>query len=182
MDLAVVVVAPLSEDGRERSRARLVGSALHDRFVVETIDLVAEDFTPAMSRTERLRYPGPDPIVDPLVEVHAGLVRRAAILVFVFPTPWWTPPAVLKAWLERVFVPGVAFELDDRNRLRPRLHSLRAVAGVTTHLHPDAIGDAGDGARRMLLRTMRLNAPRRVRTGWMVDPTDEALTRWFARL
>lgn len=182
MDLAVVVVVPLSEDGRERTRAHLVGSALHDRYVVETVDLVAEDFTPAMSRTERLHYESPEPIVDPLVAAHAALVRRASILAFVFPTPWWSPPTVLKAWLERVFVPGVAFELDDRNRLRPRLHSLRAIAGVTTHLHPEAIADAGDGARRMLLRTMRLNAPRRVRTGWLVDPPDTTLVEWFGRL
>jgi NAD(P)H dehydrogenase (quinone) len=182
VDLAVVVVAPLSPDGRELTRARVVVGALRDRYVVEPIDLVAEDFTAAMSRTERLRYDGPDPIVSPDVETHAGLVRRASILAFVFPTPWWGPPPVLKAWLERVFVPGVAFELDEQSRLRPRLHSLRAVAGVTTHRRPEAIRDAGDGARRMLLRTMRLNAPRRVRTGWMVDPTDEMLARWFARL
>lgn len=182
MDLAVIVVAPLSPDGRELHHAHTVRRTLAPRHIVETIDLVAEGTVPAMSRAERFLYESPDPIVDPLVAAHAGMVARANKMVFVFPTGWWMPPPVLKAWIERVFVPGVAFVLDSKNKVRPNLRELRAVAGVTTHARPDAIDRGGDGARRLLLRSVRLNAPRRVRTAWLVDPDDATITHRIGRL
>lgn len=182
MDLALVVVAPLSEDGRELAHAHTVRRVLRSRRIVETIDLVSEGVVPAMSRTERLLYETSSPIVDPIIEVHAELVARAEMMVFVFPTRWWSPPPVVKAWMERTFVPGVAFVLDSRNRVRPNLRQLRVVAGITTQQHPEAIAEGGDGARRMLLRTMRLNAPRRVRTEWLIDPTETEITERIGRL
>ena len=177
----MLVVAPTSPDGRELQHAQAARLALRPNFIVETIDLVAENVTPAMSRTERLRYQSGDPVVDPAIGVHTELVARADAMVFVFPTRWWTPPPVLKAWIERVFVPDVAFVLDD-HRVRPNLRQLRAVVGITTHAHPEVIGHGGDGARRMLLRTMRLNAPRRVRTDWLVDPDDAVISKRLSRL
>ena len=182
MDLALVVVAPLSADGRELEHAQTVRHALRENRIVETVDLVSEGVVPAMSRTERLRYERGEPIVDPMIAVHADLVARAEVIVFVFPTRWWCPPPELKAWIERTFVPNVAFVLDERNRVRPNLRNLRAIAGVTTHAHPDVIADGGDGARRMLLRTLRLNAPRRVRTEWLLDPANAQITDRIARL
>lgn len=182
MDLALLVVAPLSEDGRELAHAQTVRQVLRSERIVETIDLVSEGVVPAMSRTERLLYETEAPIVDPIIEVHAELVARAEFMVFVFPTRWWSPPPVLKAWMERTFVPGVAFVLDSRNHVRPNLRQLRVVAGVTTQQHPQAIAEGGDGARRMLLRTMRLNAPRRVRTEWLIDPGEDEIANRFGVL
>lgn len=182
MELALLVVAPLSEDGREVAHARVARRALAARYVVETIDLVAEGVTPAMSRSERIHYESPDPILDPAITAYAELVGRAAIMTFVFPTRWWSPPPILKAWMERVLVPGVAFVLDDRHRVRPNLRNLRAIVGVTTREHPEAIADGGDGARRMLLRTMRLNVPRRVRTEWLVEPDEPTIATRIGRL
>lgn len=167
-----MVTAPLSDDGRERFHAAVARRSLSASYVVETIDLVTEAVTPAMSRSERLHYETATPILDPLLETHAEMVARAEVMVFVFPTAWWTPPPVLQAWLERTFVPGVAFRLDERNRLRPNLSSLRAIVGITTRRRPAVLADGGDGARRILLRTMRLNAPRRVRTEWLTDPDE----------
>ena len=177
-----MVTAPLSDDGRERSHAAVARRTLSASYVVETVDLVAEAVTPAMSRSERLHYETATPILDPLLETHADLVARAEVMVFVFPTAWWTPPPVLQAWLERTFVPGVAFRLDERNRLRPNLSSLRAIVGITTHRRPGVLADGGDGARRILLRTMRLNAPRRVRTEWLTDPDEAGIEHLLGKL
>ena len=182
VDLAVVVVAALSPDGRELHNAQIVRRTLREKRIVETIDLVAEDVVEAMSRTERLRYDTSEPIVDPAIAVHADLVARAEVLAFVFPTRWWSPPPVLKAWMERTLVPGVAFVLDSESRLRPNLRTLRAVVGVTSREHPEVIADGGDGARRMLMRTMRLNTPRRVRTEWLIDPSEDTIAEKLSRL
>lgn len=182
MELALVVMAAVSDDDRERHHAAVTRRTLAPSYVVETIDLMAEGVSMAMSRTERLGYQSDAPIVDPSIESHAALVSRAAVLVFVFPTRWWSLPQVLQAWLERTFVPGVAFTLDERNLLRPNLSSLRAIAGITTRQRPDVIADGGDAARRVLLRTMRLNAPRRVRTEWLIDPDDALIASKVGRL
>jgi NAD(P)H dehydrogenase (quinone) len=182
VELALVVIAPLSPDQREFEHAKVVRKALAGRFIIEQIDLVNERMASAMSRTERLLYESPEPLVDQYVVAHAAMVSRANVMVFIFPTNWWTPPPVLKAWIERTFVPNVAFVLDSKNRVRPNLRELRAVVGVTTHTRPEAIASGGDGARRMLLRTMRLNAPRKVSTDWLVDPDESTLSARIVRL
>lgn len=178
VSLAVVVVAPLSPDGRELTHANTIRATLERRHEVATIELT--DVTP-MSRSERLAYETPSPILDLTVAAHAEVISMAEVLVFVFPVRWWTPPPAMTAWLERVFVPGVAFVLHG-GRVRPNLGRLRAIAGVVTHSRPDAAAAVGDGARRMVLRTLRLNAPGRVRTAWFVDPERTALERGMRSL
>jgi putative NADPH-quinone reductase len=134
---------------------------------VYVLDLQALGFVPRMSPDERRAYHSEQPIVDLTVAEHAALVKAAAVLAFVFPTRWWQPPPILKAWLERVMVPGLAFVLDEQHRVRPNLHHLEAMAGVTTYdMSAGSVRRVGDGSRRMLLRTLRANAPRRVNTSW----------------
>ena len=88
-----------------------------------TLDLYAIGFAPPC-RPGRARAPttATQPLLDPMVAEHAALVRRAEALVFVYPTWWSEPPAILRGWLERVLVPGVAFRSTSRARSRPALH------------------------------------------------------------
>ncbi|MFZ6014719.1 MAG: NAD(P)H-dependent oxidoreductase [Bacteroidota bacterium] len=44
-----------------------------------------------------------------LIEAQ-NLIRQSQHLVFVYPTWWWTMPALLKGFIDRVFVPGFAFQ------------------------------------------------------------------------
>ncbi len=120
-----------------------------------------------MSPEERRAYHGDEPILDPMVAEHAELVGAATVLAFVYPTRWWQPPAVLKAWLERVMVPGLAFVFDDQHRVRPNLSHLQAIAGVATYdMTRREVLRVGDGGRRMLLRALRANAPGKAKTSW----------------
>ena len=48
--------------------------------------------------------------VEPSISAAMELVAWADHLVFVFPTWWGTMPAALKGFLDRVFMPGFAFE------------------------------------------------------------------------
>lgn len=182
MDDALVVIAATSSDGAERSHAATAVGVLGRRFRTRSLDLVRLGVTPAMTRAEREAYHSAEPLRDTTIAHHAELVQEASVIVFVFPTEWWTPPPILKAWLERTLVPGVSFVLDGRGRVAPNLDRLRAVAGITRRTRPDAIRAGGDGSRRMLLRTLRLNAPRRVRTAWVTDPTDERIESAMERL
>ena len=85
-----------------------------------------------MSLAERRAYHSDQPLVDPVTVAHADLVRRAEVLVFVYPTWWSGPPAILKGWLKRVLVPGVAFRFDGAGKVRPALTTC-AGSSASTH-------------------------------------------------
>lgn len=135
---------------------------------VTTLDLYRLGFAPAMSREERAAYHEADPLIDPMTAEHAALVQAADALVFVYPTWWSGPPAVLKGWLERVLVPGVAFRFDARGKIRPALTNIRRIVGISTYGSPWLLVKLlNDGGRRMLRRTLWLSCGWRTRTSWL---------------
>lgn len=128
----VVLAHPLAGSLSHRL-AETAASALRGAGHETTVlDLYAEGFEPRLSVDERGGYyataaPGAD------IERHAALLREAERLVFVFPTWWFGPPAVLKGWIDRVFSPGIAFDHSPGfGPIVPRLTKLKHAAVVTT--------------------------------------------------
>lgn len=146
-------------------------TSLKDRgHEVTLIDLYASGFETRMSEAERRAYETADPILDPMVQSYADLVKSHEGLVFVYPTWWWGMPAILKGFLERVLVPGVSFHLDPTtNKVVPGLLHIRHLIGISTY------GSSwltmrffNDGGRRLVVRCIRLLAPRlRCKTTWL---------------
>jgi putative NADPH-quinone reductase len=136
---------------------------------VTAIDLYEEGFRAEMSPAELAAYHTERPICSADVERHAALVRRSDVLLFVYPTWWMGLPAILKGWLDRVLVPGVAFHLDPRtNRVRPGLGHVRRIVGITTYgSRRGYVSAMTDGGRRTLLRALRMLAPWGRRTTWL---------------
>lgn len=140
---------------------------LSGRHEVAPLDLHRLGFDPVMGRAEWTAYVAGTPEPGAMVAEHASLLAEADVLCFVYPTWWFGPPAMLKGWLERVCMPGVAFTFDESGRVRPGLDRLRTIVGVSTYGASRAYTRTfGDGGRRMLHRALRLNAPRRVRREW----------------
>ena len=135
---------------------------------VTVLDLYAMGFQPAMTEIERHAYHGDDPVVDPLVADSVAAVRQAEALVFVYPTWWSGLPAMLKGWLEKTMVPGVAFVFDDQGKVRPGLQSVRLIVGITSYGSPRPyVRLINDNGRRILLRALRLNTGWRTRRRWL---------------
>ncbi|MGE0255445.1 MAG: NAD(P)H-dependent oxidoreductase [Alphaproteobacteria bacterium] len=125
---------------------------------VDALDLYAEDFEARLSADERARYHDTATNVGP-VATHVARLRAAEALVIIYPTWWNGLPAILKGWFDRVWLPGVAFDLpkDGRGRIVPLLGNIRRVAVVTTYgsprLHTFLMGDSGRRTiGRVLLR------------------------------
>lgn len=150
-------------------RDRALAGLERGRHQVDVIDLYAERFDAVMSRQERLAYETDHPILDPTVSRHAQLVGDADALVFVYPTWWWGLPAILKGWLERVLVKGVAFDLHPTtNRFRPRLRARRIVGISTYGSSPRYVRFFTDAGRRTLTRGLWLSCrSRRCRRRWL---------------
>lgn len=135
---------------------------------VTVLDLYDEEFRAQMSKSEWLAYHSERPLLDPMAERHAEIVKQAEALVFVYPTWWSTMPAILKGWLERVLVPGVGFVFDEKQRVRRGLTQVRRIVGISTYgsprLYVKAIHDNG---RRTLMRALRLNTAILTRRSWL---------------
>lgn len=132
---------------------------------VDVIDLAARDFDPVLPHAEWQSYVAMSETVPEDLTGDAELVKAAEVLVFVYPTWWSGAPAQLKGWVERVFRPGVAFVLDEKKKVAPALANLRRIVTVTTFGSPRLYTMAmNDNGSRMLRRSLRLVAVRRVRT------------------
>jgi putative NADPH-quinone reductase len=106
-------------------------AAGHD---VDDCDLYAERFDPTMPREQRVAYG--DPARNRAgVERYVERLQRAETLVFVYPTWWQGAPAILKGFLDRTLLPGVAFGLAH-GRMQPRLTNVRRIEVVTSYGSP----------------------------------------------
>jgi putative NADPH-quinone reductase len=111
-----------------RTVLETLGAAGHE---TRLIDLYAEGFDPALSREGWRAYEDVARNAEG-IEAHVAALRWAEGLVFVYPTWWYGLPAMLKGWLDRVWTPGVAFDLPRDGPIRPALTNLRKLGVVTT--------------------------------------------------
>jgi NAD(P)H dehydrogenase (quinone) len=167
LHVAIVVADPRTDsfchDLADRAATALAGAG----HLTEPIDLHRRGFRAAMSAEERRAYHTDDPIVDPIVAEHARVVTSVDVLVVVYPTVVGGLPAILKGWLERVFVPGVAFVFDEHDKVRPALQNLRTVIGISVYDEPRwRVWLRNDNGRRTFTRALKLSSGWRTRTRW----------------
>ena len=101
---------------------------------VDDCDLYAEAFDPVLPYEERIRYLDVPENRRP-VEEYVRRLERADGLVLVFPVWNFGFPAILKGFLDRVFLPGVSFRLVD-GLATPNLQHLKSLVAVTSYGAP----------------------------------------------
>ena len=133
---------------------------------VRLTDLYADDFEPAMSAAERRTHA--EPGVLPQLGSYADDLAWAQALVLVYPTWWSGQPAMLKGWIDRVWVAGVAWELPPGgNVLKPLLSNVRRIVVVTTHGSSKLLNSLqGEPGKRTATRSIRTMCSKRTRTTW----------------
>ena len=109
-----------------------VFKALTDRgWEIDDCDLNAEGFQPVMTVEERRDYHTiPDNTLP--VETYVNRLRAAEALIMIFPIWNFGYPAILKGFLDRVFLPGVSFKLKD-GEVQPGLTNIKRLAAFTTY-------------------------------------------------
>ncbi|MGV8871182.1 MAG: NAD(P)H-dependent oxidoreductase [Rhodococcus sp. (in: high G+C Gram-positive bacteria)] len=107
---ALVVVSHSDPDSLTHSVARSISDAIRAAGgIVETADLAAENFDPRFATGDLNLYHGKG-ITPTDVLAEQERIDRADHLVLAFPMYWWSMPALLKGWIDRVFVSGWAYE------------------------------------------------------------------------
>ncbi|MEU2072547.1 NAD(P)H oxidoreductase [Streptomyces sp. NPDC013489] len=110
---------------RTDSLTAQVAARLHARIegeggTVDVLDLYAEGFDPALRPEDEPDWENREKVYSPEVRAHMDRVLAADDIVVVFPVWWFTPPAILKGWIDRVWNYGFAY-----GRSRPRLAGKR---------------------------------------------------------
>ena len=140
------------------------GAALHMQVVttlrargheIDDCDLYVESFDPIMSEHERVEYHNTT-INKPRVAAFADRLLAADALVLVYPV--WNEgfPAILKGFFDRVFIPGVSFEIGADGTATPSLQNLKKLAAICTY-GADRVTTflLGDPPKRVVKRLVR---------------------------
>jgi len=154
-------------------------AGLRSAHEVRVSDLYADNFRPELSAWERTNHLSP-PDAKPEIASYADNLRWCETVVFIYPTWWAGQPAMLKGWIDRVWVAGVAYELPEgANRIRPLLQDIRRLVVITTHGSSKLINCLeGEGGKRIVTRSLRVLCSKTARTKWIalysIDATSDA--------
>jgi NAD(P)H dehydrogenase (quinone) len=103
-----------------------VMNAFHEPFLeagydIDVLDLHRENFDPRFTADDHAHFWGSN-VPEEIASMHRR-VEKADRLAFVFPVYWWSMPAMMKGWIERVFTGGWAYQfgdgVDDRGKHPP---------------------------------------------------------------
>lgn len=123
---------PLEESFHAAIRDRALTALRDAGHEVDLLDLYADGFNPVLDARMRRDYhdlsKNRDGIEDYIRRLHA-----AEALVVQFPTWCFGFPAMLKGFFDRVFGPGITFDLSDPANVKPMLTHIRHVVGISTY-------------------------------------------------
>ncbi len=132
MKCLVVTTHPLSDSLCKQLTKHVASKLVAMEHEVLVEDLYADKFDPVLTIAERGSYYS-DSYDYSNVSSYVERLQQAEALVLLFPTWWFSFPAMLKGWFDRVWGPGIAYDhADDYGPIEPRLVNLRKVMVITT--------------------------------------------------
>ena len=170
MKLLLVHCHPDPESFGAAIRATAARALLEAGHELREIDLYAEAFDPVFSAAEKRSYLADTASNIRGVADHVEALRWAEGWVVVYPTWFYGAPAMLKGWLERVWLPGVAFRIATAKKrtIGGELGNIRLFVGITTSGSPwwwlKVIGDPG---RSLFMKGLRPLYARRCHMRWL---------------
>ena len=132
MKILYLYCHPLPESFHAAIHKEALAGLQETSHEVDVCDLYAEGFNPVMSTEERRRY---HDVSRNLIGIENDVarLRAAEILIVQFPTWCFGAPAMLKGYFDKVFAPGVSFDMSDPNNVKPALKNLKLVVGIVTY-------------------------------------------------
>jgi putative NADPH-quinone reductase len=133
MRALVVYCHPAEGSFTSAVRDRVLAKLRRAGAEVRVNDLYARGFAPALTAAEWTGYLDGSADRSPVAQ-DAADIAWCDTLIFVYPTWWYGMPAMLKGWLDRALLPGVAFLMPDRENstIRPGLLHITRLGIFTT--------------------------------------------------
>ncbi len=101
---------------------------------IDILDLNEDNFNPVLDK-ESLAVYSKGESKDPKVKQYQDRIKNAEYLFFVFPIWWTTMPAILKGFIDKVFLPLFAFK-KEKIFPKPYLKHFKGAAVFTTMSSP----------------------------------------------
>lgn len=106
----LLVVAHPRSDSLTAEAARLFAQTIRQNgHEVELADLAAERFDPVLREDDEPDWNNADKQYSPAVVNEMRRIERNDATVMIFPIWWWSMPALLKGWIDRVWNHGWAY-------------------------------------------------------------------------
>ncbi len=131
MNCLVVLAHPLEDSLCSHLSKETIKHLKSKGYTITVKDLYKENFNPVLTKDERASYY--NEFDTSLLEDDIKQLKEAESLVLIFPTWWFSFPAILKGWFDRVWAPGYAYNhASDLGAITPRLENLKEVKVITT--------------------------------------------------
>lgn len=172
MNVLVLFAHPLADSYGRALCDRTMQSLTADGHDVRLHDLWHEGFNPVLSATEK-RSHFADPEVktagDSLLASHVNDLRWCESIVFLYPSWWSAPPAIMKGWFDRVLMHGVAWTFPEgATRLHAGLTHVRRLVVVTTYGSSRWVNALeGEPGKATIRRGLRVLCNVRCRSTWI---------------
>lgn len=158
---------PLPESFHAAIRAEAIAALTAAGHQVDLCDLYAEGFDPILTEAGRRDYHDLEKNCVGL-ECYISRLHAAEALVLQFPTWCFGFPAMLKGFFDRLFMPGVAFDISNPASVQPMLGHIRHVIGISTYGRPWSRAFlVGDPPRKMVTRYLRWFVSRRAKVRYL---------------
>lgn len=156
MRIQVVHSHPLTESYDHALFGVIVETLRTNGHEVVATDLYREGFEPAMTEAERRSYMG-NGYDTAAIAHYTETLKSVDGVILCFPHWWFSMPAMLKGWVDRVWGPGVAFTYDAKGKLEPALANIKLFGVVTSYGSPwwAVILYAGNAGHKVLMRGMK---------------------------
>lgn len=119
----------------------------------QVIDLYGENFDPVYT-PEELRLFGQGETSYPLVKEYQAKLTASSELLFIFPIWWYDVPAILKGFLDKVFLPKFAYQEDHSGNWQPLLTHIKKATVVTTATYSkESLTKYGDAIEGVLMNS-----------------------------
>ena len=110
----IVVAHPNPDSFNQAIKEHLVAALEAQNHQVRVRDLYDLGFDPVLSLEELQRYDSQEGEIPADVKAEQDEILWADHLIFIYPTWWWSTPAMMKGYFDRVFLPGFAFDVGDQ--------------------------------------------------------------------
>lgn len=110
----IVIAHPNLESFNQAIKDHLTTALEAQNHQVRVRDLYDLGFDPVLSPAELKQYEDEEKAISVDVKAEQEAILWADHIIFVYPTWWWSMPAILKGYFDRVFVPGFAFSVSEK--------------------------------------------------------------------
>jgi putative NADPH-quinone reductase len=192
VNVLVLLAHPLADSYGQAIFDQVMSSLEVDGHDVRAHDLWHERFDPVLSAVEKRDHfaaPEKKTANDALLATHVADLQWCEAIVFVYPSWWSAPPAIMKGWFDRVLMQGVAWTFPDgATRLYAGLTHVRRLVCVTTYGSSRWVNALeGEPGKATIRRGLRVLCNRRCRSTWIahygVDrASHEVCSQFLAKL